>query len=291
MEKIYIPKHLFNPDKIIDSGQVFRMHYERISADLGWYYAYSGNHAVSFRHIRDDEWNFYTEDWEFWRDYFDLNTAPSTYSEYNEKIRKSNDQFLINALSANSGVRILKQDLWECLVSFIISQQNSIRKIIKTVNGLCERFGTPRVFISDSVGTYHLYYMFPTPEQIANLSLSELQGGTMLGYRAQYILKLSRDIENGKFSLDRLTELSYEEAISELKTIYGVGDKVANCVALYGLHLMESYPIDTWMEKIITQDYKQYKDTQKYMEYINSKYAGFQGYVQQLQFMYKRQIL
>ena len=223
------------------------------------------------------------------------------YSTYNGIIRKSKDKFLQNALSYAVGMRILKQDLWETIVTFIISQQNNIPKITKTVNILCERFGESKVFQADTAGTMKLYYAFPTVEQIANLSLSTLQTDTMLGYRAKYILTLAQDIKNGKFKVEELYNLRYTEAMTKLKTIYGVGGKVANCIALYGvggkvancialygLHLMESYPIDTWMQKIIEQDYSQYRTTEKYLGYINSKYEGFQGYVQQLQFIYKR---
>lgn len=284
--RMNLPRTIFNPDIIIQSGQVFRM----VKSDdpLGWYYAFSGNKAISFRNTQGNEWNFYVasfEDWDFWQEYFDLGTL---YSTYNNTINKSKDKFLQNALSYAVGMRILKQDLWETMVTFIISQQNNIPKITKTVNILCERFGESKVFQADTAGTMKLYYAFPTPEQIANLSLLELQTDTMLGYRAKYILTLAQDIKNGKFELEKLRKLRYAEAIAELKTIYGVGDKVANCIALYGLHLMESYPIDTWMQKIIEQDYPQYGTTEKYLEYINSKYEGFQGYVQQLQFLYKR---
>lgn len=281
-----LPREIFNPDIIIQSGQVFRMikSYE----PLRWYYAYSGNKAISFRNTHDYEWNFYVpsyEDWDFWQDYFDLGTL---YSTYNDIINKSKDKFLQNALSYAVGMRILKQDLWETMITFIISQQNNIPKITKTVNILCEKFGEAKTFQADTVGTMKLYYTFPTAEQIANLSLSTLQTDTMLGYRAKYILTLAQDIKNGKFKVEELYNLRYAEAITKLKTIYGVGDKVANCITLYGLHLMESYPIDTWMQKIIEQDYPQYRTAEKYLEYINSKYEGFQGYVQQLQFIFKR---
>lgn len=281
-----LPREIFNPDIIIQSGQVFRM--VKSDEPLGWYYAYSGDKAVSFRNTHDCEWNFYVssyEDWDFWQDYFDLGTL---YSTYNGIIRKSKDKFLQKALSYAVGMRILKQDLWETMVTFIISQQNNIPKITKTVNILCERFGESKVFQADTVGTMKVYHAFPTVEQIANLSLSTLQTDTMLGYRAKYILTLAQNIKNGKFKVEGLYNLRYAEAMTKLKTIYGVGDKVANCVALYGLHLMESYPIDTWMQKIIEQDYPQCHTTEKYLEYINSKYEGFQGYVQQLQFIFKR---
>lgn len=282
--QMYLPINSFNPEVIMKSGQVFRM----IKDEENFrYYAYSGDKAISFRNTHGDFWNFYTSlnDWEsFWIEYFDL---PTNYSKFNTKIRKSKDKFLQNSLLLSSGMRILKQDLWETLISFIISQQNSIPKITKTINILCERFGTLDYFQTDSVGTLKNYYKFPTPGQISILSLSELQSGTMLGYRAEYILKIAQDVQNERFELNKLYSLNCEDAIKKLQTIKGVGPKVANCVSLYGLHLMESYPIDTWMEKIISEDYSQYS-SKDYMKYINSKYTGFQGYIQQIQFYFKR---
>lgn len=282
---LQLDSEIFNPDTIINSGQVFRMF-----KNDGFYFAYSGNKAISFRKIQKNIWNFYTtqEDWtEYWYSYFDLSTD---YTEFNNEILKSNDNFLKNSLNFSKGMRILKQDLWETMVTFIISQQNNIPKITKTVNILCEKFGTPCYHEIDSIGSLRLYYTFPTVDQIANLSIEKLSGGTMLGYRAEYILKLAQDIQKRKFSLKKLSTLPYDNAIENLQTVKGIGLKVSNCIALYGLHLMESYPIDTWMSKIIKDNYSQYNSTSEYLRYINSNYKGFQGYVQQLQFYYKRNL-
>lgn len=299
---IALPDSIFNPDVIIQSGQVFRM--MKSDEPMGNYFAFSGDHAISFRKTQATQngvpvWNFYVTDlieWEFWEKYFDF---MSLYSSYNDIIKASDDQFLKNALESCQGMRILRQDLWETMVTFIISQQNNIPKIKRTVEILCEKFGKVKSIAIDSSGRLKPYYAFPTIEKFANLSLSELQTDTMLGYRAKYILTLASDIKNGKFTLGELFDKTYDAAIRELKTINGVGDKVANCIALYGLHKMQGYPIDVWMQRILAEDYpqylkwhgngKQYYDTEKYMEYVNSSFSGFQGYVQQLQFSYKRQ--
>lgn len=278
----------FNPDVIMKSGQVFRMYKQ--TDRLEFYFAYSGDKAISFRKIKEGVWNFYTtqEDWaKFWYFYFDLVTD---YTVFNKKIQRSSDDFLKKSLEFSKGMKILKQDLWETMVTFIISQQNNIPKITKTVNLLCENFGTLEYHETDSVGSFRNYYAFPTVDQIANLSIEKLSDGTMLGYRAEYILKLAQDIQKRKFSLKKLPDLSYGEAIEKLQSVRGIGLKVSNCISLYGLHLMESYPIDTWMSKIIKDDYSQYESVPDYLEYINSKYKGFQGYVQQLQFFYKRNL-
>lgn len=187
-------------------------------------------------------------------------------------------------------MRILHQDLWETMVTFIISQQNNIPKITKTVEILCEKFGTKsQYYLSLDKNHIQYFYTFPPAEQIADLSLETLSDGTMLGYRTEYILELARIVKSNKFNLQALQTLNYEEAMKELQSIKGVGPKVGNCICLYGLHLLESYPIDTWVKKIIEEDYSQYS-LKDYKSYINNNYKGFQGYIQQLQFYYKRNL-
>lgn len=277
-------KSEFNPDVIMASGQVFRLVKKGSK-----YHAYTGNRAICFEY-KNKCWKFYTsqEDWRnYWVHYFDLTT---NYSECNNKINKAQDEFLSLALKRGQGMRILKQDLWETIVTFIISQQNNIPKITKSVNILCERFGTKMQYYTGTTKEdLNYYYTFPTAERIADLSLKTLSDGTMLGYRAKYILKLAKDIRNGNFNLEELKNLPYEKAMSKLQTVVGIGLKVGNCVCLYGLHLMESYPVDTWMKKVVEEDYSQYSQME-YLKYINTNYKGFQGYIQQLQFFYKRNL-
>ena len=111
--------------------------------------------------------------------------------------------------------------------------------------------------------------------------------GTALGYRADYIIGISKQVVEGKLDILKISQMSYADAYGALLKIKGIGPKVANCIMLYGFHFMESYPIDTWMKKIITEDYSNYNKND-YLEYINGSYSGFQGYVQQLQFYHKR---
>lgn len=284
---INLSKSEFNPDVIIESGQVFRMF-----KDADGYHAYSGNKAIAFRpiHASDgkDWWEFQCskEDWvSFWSDYFDLTTD---YVRFNRIIEHSNDEFLKNALNSASGMRILHQDLWETIITFIISQQNNIPKIKKTVEKLCFNYGNILSYPCGFSKT-KTFYTFPTAEKIANLRLEELQDGSYLGYRAKYILELARAVQKGRVDLTEIVSLNYTDALRELQTIKGIGPKVANCIALYGLHHMESYPVDVWMKRIIEEDYSEYTE-KEYLKYINGHYRGFQGYVQQLQFFYKRKM-
>ncbi len=265
----------FNPEVIMNSGQVFRMKKETKGADgiPDTYSACSGDNDVYFYLNKElDTWEFVCEEnqWKFWQNYFDFETD---YVAYNNIIRKSDDGFLKDALKDSFGMRILRQDLWEVFISYVISQNNNIPKIKKSIQTLCDRY-------SDGIH-------FPKPEVLACIPEQELMDGTALGYRADYIIGISKRILEGSLDIEKISKLPYEEAYNELLKIKGVGPKVANCIMLYGFHFMESYPIDTWMKKIISEDYSSYsKDS--YLKYISETYPGFQGYVQQLQFYHKR---
>ncbi len=265
----------FNPEVIMNSGQVFRMKKETIGKDgfPDTYSACSGDNDVCFYLNKEtDTWDFVCEEsqWDFWQNYFDFDTD---YVKYNDAIRNSNDIFLNDALKESFGMRILRQDLWEVFISYVISQNNNIPKIKKSIQILCDRY-------SDGIH-------FPGADVLSSIPLEELENGTALGYRADYINKISKAVVNNELDIKRICQKSYNDAMADLLEIRGIGPKVANCIMLYGFHFMESYPIDTWMKKIISEDYGNYSKDE-YMNYINSSYSGYQGYVQQLQFYYKR---
>ena len=267
----------FDPEVIMNSGQVFRMKKETKGADgiPDTYSAYSGDNDVIFYLNKDtDKWDFVCDpsQWEFWQSYFDFDTD---YVSYNSIIRKSSDRFLKDALKDSFGMRILRQDLWEVFISYVISQNNNIPKIKKSIQTLSDRY-------ADGIH-------FPKAEVLAAVSEADLADGTALGYRADYIIGISKAVCDGTLDIEQISRLSYEEAYQSLLEIKGIGPKVANCIMLYGFHFMESYPIDTWMKKIIAEDYKEYSK-QDYLKYINESYEGFQGYVQQLQFYHKRKV-
>lgn len=265
----------FNPEVIMNSGQVFRMKRETPGAHgmPDTYSACSGDNDVYFYLNKDnDTWDFVCEEaqWDFWQRYFDFETD---YVSFNDSVRASSDKFLKESLMDSFGMRILRQDLWEVFISYIISQNNNIPKIKKTIQVLCDRY-------SDGIH-------FPKPEVLAFIPEVELMDGTALGYRADYIIGVSKGVLDDSIDLEKISSLPYDEAYNALIKIKGIGPKVANCIMLYGFHFMESYPIDTWMKKIITEDYSSYSKDE-YLNYINESYSGFQGYIQQLQFYHKR---
>lgn len=266
--KIEFEPGTFNPDIVMNSGQVFR--FEKKENE---YVVDSGCHHLRFTY--DSTNNVLSgegDDESFWREYFDCDTD---YASYNKIIKSGKDTFLKSALDYSCGMRILRQDLWETIISYMISQNNNIPKIKKSINILVDRYGED--------------LDFPTPTALADVSLEELQQGTMLGYRADYISGIARSVTNGEIKIEDFICDTFDESYEKLITVKGIGPKVANCICLYGLHHMSGYPIDTWMKKIIIEDYND-KKIPEYLDIINKTYPGFQGYVQQLQFYYKRSL-
>ena len=244
-------------DQIADSGQVFR--WKKLEDG---YLLLSTDKAVVARQEDNKITVFCDEEDKYWKNYLDLSTD---YGKIIESINPK-DVYLTKAAKAGKGIRILRQDFWEMLVSFIISQNNNIPRIKKTIEGLCEGFGTKK-----SIGD-EIYYAFPTIEQLKGKSLADFG----LGYRQRYLEKLVSDGVDEKW----YQSLDYMEAKKQLKSIVGVGEKVASCVALFGLHHLNAFPIDTWMKKIQNEIYQGNFDLESY-----GKYAGV---LQQYMFYYAR---
>ena len=250
----------FDLYKIAYSGQTFRAR----QLNTNTYRFITGNHAVTISAENlGDKTNLMVscpeKEWDVvWHDYFDLDTC---YRDIRHSIPPA-DKFLQNCAELGKGIRILRQNKFETLISFIISQRKSIPAIKKSVEGLCTRFGesTPTDYskfsadYSTASSDCNKLYFFPNAEQLANASESELiKCG--LGYRLPYIVKACERICSGEINLDELDELSDDELIDTLKSFYGVGDKVANCVALFSYHRTGLAPVDTWIKKIIETKY------------------------------------
>ena len=263
----------FNIKQIADSGQCFRMNpisenkYSLIAFDR-----YIELEQVE-EHIIDISCN--EEDFELiWKDYFDLDYD---YDRIVDDLTSSSDEFLKAAASYGSGIRILRQDPYEMLISFIISQNKNIPSIKTCIEKICETYGKR---LEDG-GRDRAYYTFPTPEILAKANREDLRA-LKLGYRDEYIIGASRAVIIGDLDLDSLKIYSPEEAVIALKKIKGIGDKVANCISLFGLHHIEAFPIDVWMKRVLSEYYQDKFDPMKY--------RGYAGIVQQYMFYYIRHI-
>lgn len=193
----------------------------------------------------------------FWRNYLDFGTDYETI----RRLSVCAEPRLEQAVERCGGVFILRQDPWEALCSFIISQNNNIPRIRTIIDRLCRRYGQP-VTAADGAEEW----AFPSPEAIAAAGEEDLKA-LGLGYRAGYLPAAAADVLDGRFDPDVLRELSLEEARKALQAMKGVGPKVADCVLLFGIHRLDAFPRDVWIKRALEGDFK---DT----PLQNTPYAG-----------------
>lgn len=193
----------------------------------------------------------------FWEKYFDLSR------DYNKIIDSIENEKLKTAAEYGRGIRILRQEPWEALCSFIISQNNNIPRIKGIIERLCEKFGEK----------YDYGYSFPTAEKIAKLTVDDL-AVLRSGFRAKYILDAAKKVANNEIDLEGLKSISTEVARQALLSIYGVGNKVADCALLFGLGHLDAFPKDVWIKRALEQLFG------GELEEIESDFAGvYQQYI------------
>jgi N-glycosylase/DNA lyase len=205
-----------------------------------------------------------------WKHYLDLERD---YGAIKKQLCKT-DAVMEKAVEYGYGIRILNQDKWETIVSFLISQNNNIPRIKKCIEALCENFG-------EYIGEYKgkKYYDLPTPQRLSRLSIDDL-AKCRLGYRAKYIIKTAMQIEKE----------GIEETFEYLTTLCGVGPKVANCVLLFSMEKADCFPIDVWVKRVMNQLYGiAEEDTNAMLAYSEKNFREYGGIAQQYLFYYMRE--
>lgn len=281
---IYVHENIrdFDADHTFDCGQCFRWDRE---AD-GSYTGVVGSRAVNIRvdGSRLEIENCTAEEFEdFWRDYLDLDRD---YGYIKERLC-AGDEVMKKAAEYGHGIRLLHQDPWETVISFIISQNSNIPRIKKCINSLCENFG-------ESLGEYRgsERFAFPTAEKLAGLTREDL-AVCRLGYRDQYIIETAKAVAaDGGAQLALAREISFEEAEAYIRSLHGVGPKVANCILLFGILRYESFPLDVWMKRIMSQLYGYAENDLKGMAaYAAEHFGEYSGFAQQYLFYFARENL
>ena len=208
------------------------------------------------------------------------------YEKILKNIRK--DKIVKKAAAHYPGLRITRQDPFQCCISFIVSSNSNIPNIRMRLQKLCRKFGTKVRFQKRD------FFLFPEPKRLAKATLQELKE-CKLGYRSKYVLDTSRSIASGEIDLDELKKIKYAQVRELLLKLPGIGDKVADCIMLFSLDKLDAFPLDTWVIKILQKYYsgnfcidkktiskKRYEDVhQNAVEYFG-KYAGYSQ-----QFLYK----
>lgn len=246
-------------EKIEISGQCFRMRHD----DNGVFRIIAGDKVLFLKSLDGDSYEVSCtqDEWDgFWRRYFDLDRR---YSEIRARSGGKN-LFIDEAMGYGEGLRILEQDAWEMLVTFIISQRKNMPAIASAVERISERFGDeiavePGTSLADFVERNDCaelakgMHAFPTPVQLAQASEDDLRDCS-LGYRAPYVLQAARTVASGEIDLDALRDLGDEELFERLQEFRGVGAKVANCVCLFGYGRTTQVPIDVWIARAIDEE-------------------------------------
>ena len=269
------PKFMFEVLKkdinIFDSlncGQIFRFK----SIDEKTYVVFSLDKRAKITDL-GDRYELNTTDDKYFKDFLNLDVD---YIAILDELRK-NKSLTDLIPQDNVPLRILKQDLFEMIISFIISANNNIPRIKKIIEKLCETCG-------ENKGDY---FAFPKAEVLAKKD-EEFYKAMGLGYRAPYILKTAQKISNNVFDMNLLVSLDTESARKMLLTLPGVGPKVADCILLFGLNRYDVFPVDTWIEKVYKDIFKKDNTPQNMRKDLIKEFGRYSGIAQQYLFYAKR---
>lgn len=260
-----------------DCGQCFRFNPH---ADGGYIGTAMGktvritqkNNTVIFHNTSLDDFNT------VWRKYFDFDRD---YTKMKNYLLKDNDTVMKNAIAYGHGIRILHQDLWETIISFIISASNNIPRIKKIINTLCREFGTAHQYEGET------FYSFPSPDVIARLTAEELSV-IRAGFREKYILACAKAVASGEYSMDALYDMSTPDAKASLMSLAGIGNKVSDCILLFSLNRFDSFPVDVWIKRIMEFCYfnNEQQSITAISKLANEKFGELGGIAQQYLFYY-----
>ncbi|NLJ78612.1 MAG: DNA-3-methyladenine glycosylase 2 family protein [Tissierellia bacterium] len=267
------PKHIF------ECGQAFRWHKEEDGS-------YSAIHRNGIINVRRDGRDivFSNTDLEtfhgIWYDYFDL---ARDYGRIKEQLPK--DSTMVKAIEFANGIRILRQEPFETTVSFIISANNHIQRIRKSIGLISRNYGE---FITAYRGRD--YYSFPNAEVLAELDAGELETVSKIGYRAKYVVETSKMIASGEVDLSRIFQLPTVAGKEQLMRLPGVGPKVSDCILLFAFAKEDVFPIDVWVGRVMRHLYldedAKFKDISTYAE---ERFGNLAGFAQQYLFYYARE--
>lgn len=276
MQKFTINQKDFNPTHTLECGQFFRYKKEGDS-----YFAISGNNRARISKTKEGFLVECTNE-SYFKNFFALN---EDYSKIKSKLSRFN--FMQKPIQFGYGIRILKQDLFESIICFIVSQNNNIKRIQKIIEAVCAAYGTK---CTDDFGAY---FAFPTQKQLLNATEQDYKS-LGLGYRAAYLFKVV-PLLSSEFLLS-LSKMETNDARNALIALPGIGRKVADCILLFGLGRGEVFPVDVWCERVYLSFFgahaksnpKTAKSREKISDYLSKVFGKNAGLAQQYLFYYMR---
>jgi N-glycosylase/DNA lyase len=268
----------YDLESTLSSGQVFR--WKKID---GWWEGVVGERWVR---LQKDGDSLFAEtvgeinDWQWLRQFLQLDANLSTIVATFPR-----DQPMQESLRACHGLRLLRQDPWECLASFICSSTKQIVQIQQNMAALCKTFGAA----APVPGGHATAYSFPSAERLASVREAELRGCKM-GFRAPYVLGTARAIVNGEVDLEAVRKMELGRAREELLKLPGVGVKIADCVLLFAYGFDQAFPVDVWIMKAVQQLYfpKRRASLKRLRHFTETHFGPHAGYAQQYLFHYMR---
>jgi len=277
----------FNLDFTLSCGQAFRW-----DKRGEWWYGVVREKVFKIRQI-GNKLEFENADADFVKDYFGLHDdLPKIFSQITK------DKHIKAAVKKFKGLRILRQEPWECLISYICATYKNIPAIRQMLFNISKKLGDKTVF--DGLD----FYSFPTPAKLAEVNMKEL-AECGLGYRTRYISETAKMVHTNGFRLEELRKTSYEKARKELLNLPGVGLKAADCVLLFSSGKLEAFPVDVWIKRVITKYYASHFPTEFIMKIsvksslTNSEYerlnlfgrsyfGNYAGYAQEYLYHFER---
>ena len=269
----------FDLTATLESGQVFR--WRRV--DSGWYAGVVGQHPVVVSQVKGGlsyrcEGGAEETVQRALHDYFRVeDDLRAVYREVGD------DPRVAEAIGRYRGLRLLRQEPWECLVSFVCSSVSNIPRISRTLEAVAKRYGRAVSLAG------HTLYTFPTPEELARVRENDLRE-LGLGFRARYVAEIASAVAAGRVDLAALRRASYEEAKAELMSLPGVGGKVADCVLVFSLDKLEGFPVDRWIRRCLQEWYFQGGSISDaaLLSWAQARWGWYAGYVQQYLFHDRR---
>ena len=264
----------FNIEQIAESGECFRWNKITDNKYVGVIMGgvciveQNGEEVIFDSNLSDD----------VIKHYFDLDRDYSKIKEFYK-----NDEILAKAIKYGEGIRILNQEKFETLISFIISANNNIPRIKKSVEKIAEKYGKKIEYKGET------YFTFPSAEELDRATLEELRE-CGVGFRDKYIKEAAKMVSNVHIDLEKISKLSTDECKKELVKIKGVGSKVADCVMLFSMKKSDAFPVDVWIKRIMEGLYIKQEVTLKEIEkYAKEKFGEYAGIAQQYLFVYAKE--
>jgi N-glycosylase/DNA lyase len=277
--KLYLKTDSFYPQHVFECGQCFNFNleedgsYTAVFLDKIINVDYKDGRVIFDNISLDDFYAYFYDYFDFGEDY----QAIKSYISIDETLKKATEY--------GHGIRILNQEVFETIISFIISANNQIPRIKKAVRIISERYGT---YIGDYKG--RSYYSFPRPEDLAKADPKDLREYARVGFRDKRIVEASKMIASGFLDFEEDKKLQTDELRKKLIELPGVGPKVADCILLFAYHRRETFPVDVWIKRVMETLFIGEEVAKKEIASYADKYFGdYAGFVQQYLFYYGRE--